>query len=45
MSKMSELHHDITQYLADGFTPEEVAKMLHVPLSWVVVVYEDHCEI
>jgi hypothetical protein len=44
MSKMSDLHLDITTYIADGFKPEEIAKMLHIPIEWVMTVYDEFVE-
>jgi len=36
MSKMAELHLEITERLSDGATPEAIAEALQVPLDWVL---------
>lgn len=38
MSKMSDIHTEICELLADGLDPIEVAGILNVPVSWVLEV-------
>lgn len=38
MSKMSELMIDVEEMLNDGIEPVTVAKMLDIPLDWVLTV-------
>lgn len=40
MSRMSELSISIEELLAEGLTPQEVAKRLRIPVEWVDSVEE-----
>jgi hypothetical protein len=40
MSRMSELSISIEELLAEGLTPQEVAKHLRIPVEWVDSVEE-----
>lgn len=41
MSAMSELHITITDCLEQGNVPEDIARDLEIPVSWVYEVFED----
>jgi len=45
MSKMAELHLEAEELLYKGFTANEVAKMLCVPLSLIEPIFEDLMEL
>ena len=45
MSKMSELHMEAEELLYKGFTVQEVAKMLGVPVKLIEPIEEDLMEL
>ena len=45
MSKMSELHMEAEELLYKGFTAQEVAKMLCVPVKLIEPIEEDLMEL
>lgn len=38
MSKMSTIYLEIQEYLDQGHEPEIIAKIMEVPIDWVLVV-------
>jgi hypothetical protein len=44
MSAMSELSIDIHNMLTEGFSPNTVARILEIPVSWVYETMSQECD-
>jgi hypothetical protein len=44
MSAMSELSVDIHNMLTEGFSPNTIARILEIPVSWVYETMTQECD-